>query len=741
MVVAPAPARAVRVLVLLAAATLAFAWPSPANANHVQTTDTGIGFTAQFDHDGDNEWWVEVEVKPGSYGVMDSVFARVEGTPTLQPMKQVPNDATRQSQGWLKFAPQQAFNVPAGTRVIFVAGFHDSPGNQDVVQSCWFTHPAGAEQCTSSTSSVTATGPPGTGSTTTSSSSSDSPSESSSGTFSSAPFDATFTGVRGNEWWVQAQVATNGAALVKVDVRLATNGAWGAWQPVAKQSWGWGSSYHIVQGTIVQLRATASTGQTDLSSCRQWIPAANTDAALVACPGGPGGTGWNSKVLQTQPDSWPTDLSVGDADRDGKTELYVPGDDALYRITAAGPSIVSTRPGWIGVAVGDGGQGRTDVYATRWRDDYSGSELRRLSWDGVRWNDQVVYSDAGHYFSALTLGDVGAYGGRDVYVARSDGGSAQVLESHWTGSQWLTQVVADLGDDGSFLDVWALWVANLDGDSNLELAALTGGQGYSNAWLIDNQPPAANVPSQWGWVRLPTHASYPAGLTAGDTDGDGRAELIVGTEGGLVLFRPTHENPYYPTFTRKDVQLGINPDELFFGDGDNDGKGEVYLTDYPNKVQAVRYAGGSYQVSLVGTLPGDEHNVVSDRIIVGDADGDGRRDVIVAMFDFGVEDGRIVQFTHASAPPPAFDATFSGVSGNNWWVQANVAGNQAIAKVEARVNCGAYQPLTKQGWGGWAASFHIPTGSKVTFRATSGTGATDASGGYVWPNATPTTGC
>jgi hypothetical protein len=91
--------------------------------------------------------------------------------------------------------------------------------------------------------------------------------------------------VRGNEWWVQANVATNGPAVASVDVRLH-NGVWGNFMPVTKQSWGWGSSYHIVQGTIVQLRATSTGGATDLSSCRQWIPPSNADATIVPCPGG-----------------------------------------------------------------------------------------------------------------------------------------------------------------------------------------------------------------------------------------------------------------------------------------------------------------------------------------------------------------------------------------------------------------------------------------------------------------------
>ncbi|MEA3166284.1 MAG: hypothetical protein QOJ26_1156 [Thermoplasmata archaeon] len=93
-------------------------------------------------------------------------------------------------------------------------------------------------------------------------------------------------------------------------------------------------------------------------------------------------------------------------------------------------------------------------------------------------------------------------------------------------------------------------------------------------------------------------------------------------------------------------------------------------------------------------------------------------------------------------PPPGFDATFTGVKGNDWWVQASVsATGGTLAGVDARVNCaGAWHPLAKQSYG-WSASFNVPAGSKVDFRARSTAGGTDLSGGYVWPNATPTSAC
>lgn len=214
--------------------------------NHPQVAH---GDAIVFDHKTGNEWWVEAVLSGGAAGSVSGVQAMDTGGAWVPLSKR----------SWGAWAA--SFHIEPGHQVRFRATWSGG----DVADSCWFTHPAGTEQCGSTTTTTT---------TTTSSSTS---------TTGGTGFDATFTGVRGNEWWVQAQVATNGPSISKVDVRL--NG--GAWQPMTKQSWGWGASYHIVQGTIVQLRATATTGATDLSSCRQWIPASGQDAAIVSCSSTP----------------------------------------------------------------------------------------------------------------------------------------------------------------------------------------------------------------------------------------------------------------------------------------------------------------------------------------------------------------------------------------------------------------------------------------------------------------------
>lgn len=94
---------------------------------------------------------------------------------------------------------------------------------------------------------------------------------------------ATFSQVRGNEWWVQATVTPKGTETLNA-VQVRING--GGWLPLTLQSWGgWAASYHMPQGSVVQLRAIAGAGGggVDLSPCYNWIPAPNTDATTQYC--------------------------------------------------------------------------------------------------------------------------------------------------------------------------------------------------------------------------------------------------------------------------------------------------------------------------------------------------------------------------------------------------------------------------------------------------------------------------
>ena len=58
------------------------------------------------------------------------------------------------------------------------------------------------------------------------------------------------------------------------------------------------------------------------------------------------------------------------------------------------------------------------------------------------------------------------------------------------------------------------------------------------------------------------------------------------------------------------------------------------------------------------------------------------------------------------------------IAANEWWIEVSAA--STTTGVDAKVGNGAWTPLTKQSWGYWAASFHIPLNSDVVVRATDG---------------------
>ncbi|HEX9816481.1 MAG TPA: hypothetical protein VGB18_05835, partial [Candidatus Thermoplasmatota archaeon] len=86
----------------------------------------------------------------------------------------------------------------------------------------------------------------------------------------------------------------------------------------------------------------------------------------------------------------------------------------------------------------------------------------------------------------------------------------------------------------------------------------------------------------------------------------------------------------------------------------------------------------------------------------------------------------------------SFDAQYAvSPNVNEWWVEVDAEGNQAINAVDVRINGGTWKPLTLQTWGHWAKSLNVHQGSNVQFRATSTSGATDLSETMTWMPASP----
>ncbi|MCA1811830.1 MAG: PKD domain-containing protein [Halobacteriales archaeon] len=86
----------------------------------------------------------------------------------------------------------------------------------------------------------------------------------------------------------------------------------------------------------------------------------------------------------------------------------------------------------------------------------------------------------------------------------------------------------------------------------------------------------------------------------------------------------------------------------------------------------------------------------------------------------------------SSTTTPSFKATFTPKTlTNHWWVETSVSTSAPIAKVEVRLNGGAWTVLPKTDWGTYAKSLSVPAGTQIVFRATSSSGATALSAAYT----------
>lgn len=197
--------------------------PAPAPAPSPTPTPTPATGAATFSGSTGNEWWVQVKVAATNGRAVRGVEARDAADPWT-PLAW---------QSWGAWAA--SFHVEPGHAVQYRATLSDGT----VVQSCPFTHPAGVAQC------GTTTPAPSTG------------------------FVATFSNLRGNAWWVEADVKATGGTLAGVEVRV--NG--GAWVALAKTSWGsWAKGMSAPLGGSIEFRARSADGAYSSYGPVAWRP-------------------------------------------------------------------------------------------------------------------------------------------------------------------------------------------------------------------------------------------------------------------------------------------------------------------------------------------------------------------------------------------------------------------------------------------------------------------------------------
>jgi hypothetical protein len=376
--------------------------------------------------------------------------------------------------------------------------------------------------------------------------------------------------------------------------------------------------------------------------------------------------GWDGEIVATVDQSYAGwDVEIGDADGDGRPEILT-GSAPDSRVTlyrkrnGAWESHVlvdhaaGDQPGVVlGVKITDlDGDGRPEVVAGTGQYDDDVARLLVLRTDGE--TATVLASlQAPDNTSSYTHGQA---------IADLDGDGIQEIVSAYCGNGEVIRY--DLSSDLKTIDSHKVLqlsgsgedsqLADVDGDGRLELLVSNGFRdGEARVEIHDLDPTTGDPIAEPRLVLdgFEGRTAFYASLMVGDIDGDGRPELIVGwkaeqtvNRASLVAYRvgrETAEVAYVLSREDQDLDLGYFEKMMAIADIDGDGHPELLVStrgdDSTEGIESSHLghvflyrvtANGQVRRELIVDF--NQDLAQSSWLAVGDADGDGRPELVLA---------------------------------------------------------------------------------------------------------------
>jgi hypothetical protein len=438
---------------------------------------------------------------------------------------------------------------------------------------------------------------------------------------------------------------------------------------------------------------------------------------------------------------------LADANDGGRDGVYAQLDDqaGLYKLTP---------------------DGHVDAWKD-WGDGNAGPIVADLTGDG---DEEVVYSTDG--------GDVFVF---DAATMNHHCDMSARAQGAWPASISASPTAADLTGDGRLEIVFG--VRNVPEDAPYE-----GWEDDSDAhyFAVDAD---CNVVWQktWAWSNPHVHM-HPVPV---DVTGDGSLDVVF-QDWNTVGHKPGEWQHTGPSnlfavegqsgelIWRTEVQNYWSNKNVAAGDVTGDGRVEILANEVDSGDGIGLY---SLAGDKKGFVPAPDGWVVSRGPTLADLDDDGGQEMILPVHrdsdhcqtqtdGVGCREGALQIYDTPGggdpvydnnhllnadeerarggpAPPPddgdgtsgEFEASFTNVRGNEWWIETDVDSSSSIASVHARVDGGDWHRLDHRDWGSWADDIHAPEGAIVEFQARNDAGDRSLSGCYSWGEDPSATSC
>ena len=343
--------------------------------------------------------------------------------------------------------------------------------------------------------------------------------------------------------------------------------------------------------------------------------------------------------------SRPEAVAVGDLDGDGRTDVALltsvasdPANDKMVHVFLQNtdgtlkPRVrypVGGRS--ISIDIGDvNGDGRADVVVGV--DDVTNDRIGVLLQNATGTLDAVVAYPTPNA-NQVKIGDFNGDGRMDVASLSwgSNGTGLDVFLQNATGT--LAPPVTYAVTHGGYDELDA---GDVNGDGRTDIVVMSG-----QLWALPDM--SVLLQSSDGTLGAPTSYSLsannvnPAGVAIGDTNGDGRDDVVLSYGGSrpnsfIARFLQNSQGALDPEVL---VSSQDNPSALVLADVDGDGRKDALVAHNASLGVYRQFPNGDLLAEELYTIPSASTHQLQG-LAVGDINGDGRPDAVIADYNRGL---------------------------------------------------------------------------------------------------------